>query len=283
MNDNSGQTGRQLACKWQSWPSGAGMRRRPCTRAARRPAASRPPVRARPCLQAAPPAHQVEVWKKGVCSDTFHPRFRSTAMRERLTGGSPEAPLLLSVGRLGNEKNLKFLKVKMQRVCVCVEGWEQRRTQAGCRHEALPICLPACLPSSVPVGGAGTLNRSPPPPPPPPRQQDVLARVPGARLAFVGDGPAREELQVRVPRLLPCTGLLAGTCLPYGACSPGWHAWAAVPPAGRCGEDRWLQRVGRGGLGSGTPTVPSAAGGKPAATELHVIRLPCLPMALSTT
>lgn len=28
------------------------------------------------CVQEAPAAHLVEVWKKGVCSDTFHPRFR---------------------------------------------------------------------------------------------------------------------------------------------------------------------------------------------------------------
>ena len=226
MNDNSGQTGRQLACKWQSWPSGAGMRRRPCTRAARRPAASRPPVRARPCLQAAPPAHQVEVWKKGVCSDTFHPRFRSTAMRERLTGGSPEAPLLLSVGRLGNEKNLKFLKVKMQRVCVCVEGWEQRRTQAGCRHEALPICLPACLPSSVPVGGAGTLNRSPPPPPPPATGRPCARarRPPG-----VCGGRSR-------------SGGAAGAC----AAPPAlyWPAGWDLPPIWRLLA--WLARVGGG-------------------------------------
>lgn len=62
------------------------------------------------CAQDAPPAPSIEVWKKGVCSDTFHPRFRSQAMRERLSGGNPEAPILLSVGRLGNEKNLKFLK-----------------------------------------------------------------------------------------------------------------------------------------------------------------------------
>ena len=65
-----------------------------------------------PPLQQAPPAHQVEVWTTGVCSDTFHPRFRSADMRARLSGGHPEAPLLLSVGRLGNEKNLKFLKVR---------------------------------------------------------------------------------------------------------------------------------------------------------------------------
>ncbi|GAB4823657.1 hypothetical protein N2152v2_010703 [Parachlorella kessleri] len=62
----------------------------------------------------------IEVWKKGVCSDTFHPRYRSQAMRERLSGGHPEAPILLS---------------------------------------------------------------------------EIQERIPNARLAFVGDGPARQELQ----------------------------------------------------------------------------------------
>ena len=31
----------------------------------------------------------------------FHPRHRSQAMRERLSGGFPSAPILVYVGRLG--------------------------------------------------------------------------------------------------------------------------------------------------------------------------------------
>ena len=54
-------------------------------------------------------------------------------MRSRLTDGHPEDPVMIYVGRLGNEKNLKFLK-------------------------------------------------------------GILGRSPNLRLAFVGDGPAREEL-----------------------------------------------------------------------------------------
>lgn len=38
-------------------------------------------------------------------------------MRARLSGGHPEAPILLSVGRLGNEKNLKFLRVRLHLLC----------------------------------------------------------------------------------------------------------------------------------------------------------------------
>jgi hypothetical protein len=53
----------------------------------------------------------LQVWNKGVCSDTFHPRFACPDMRARLAGGDASAPLLLSVGRLSHEKNLTFLKV----------------------------------------------------------------------------------------------------------------------------------------------------------------------------
>ncbi|GLI60637.1 hypothetical protein VaNZ11_002834 [Volvox africanus] len=77
---------------------------------------------------------QVQVWKKGVDSDIFHPRFRSEAMRTRLTGGHPERPVMVYVGRLGFEKNLFFLR-------------------------------------------------------------ELLNRNPGVSLAFIGDGPARSELQ----------------------------------------------------------------------------------------
>lgn len=84
--------------------------------------------------QKAAPEESINVWKKGVCSDTFHPKNTCTEMRRRLSNGHPEAPLLLSVGRLGTEKNLDFIK-------------------------------------------------------------GILERIPNARLAFVGDGPAREDLE----------------------------------------------------------------------------------------
>ena len=48
----------------------------------------------------------VGIWRGGVDAELFHPRKRSLAMRLRLSGGRPEGPLLLSVGRLSAEKNL---------------------------------------------------------------------------------------------------------------------------------------------------------------------------------
>ncbi|KAL6780234.1 SQD2 [Auxenochlorella protothecoides x Auxenochlorella symbiontica] len=57
----------------------------------------------------APPA-AIQVWKKGVCCDTFNPRFASEEARRKMLGSHGEGPLLLCVGRLGVEKNLTFLK-----------------------------------------------------------------------------------------------------------------------------------------------------------------------------
>ncbi|EFN51474.1 hypothetical protein CHLNCDRAFT_33086 [Chlorella variabilis] len=145
--------------------------------------------------QEAPPAHAIEVWKKGVCSDTFHPRFRSQAMRERLSGGKPDAPILLSVGRLGNEKNLKFLK-------------------------------------------------------------GILERIPGARLAFVGDGPAREELkQYFMNTATVFTGMLHGEELSTAYAS----ADIFVMPS----ETETLGFVVLEAMASGVPVVAVRAGGIP--------------------
>ncbi|PRW61558.1 sulfoquinovosyl transferase SQD2-like [Chlorella sorokiniana] len=145
--------------------------------------------------QEAPAAHLVEVWKKGVCSDTFHPRFRSDEMRARLSGGHPEAPILLSVGRLGNEKNLKFLR-------------------------------------------------------------DILERVPGARLAFVGDGPAREELKQ----------YFAGTPTVFMGMMHGEELSAAYASADvfvMPSETETLGFVVLEAMASGVPVVAVRAGGIP--------------------
>lgn len=145
--------------------------------------------------QSAPPAKQLDVWKKGVCSDTFHPRFRSDAMRERLSGGNPDAPILLSVGRLGNEKNLKVLK-------------------------------------------------------------DILAAVPGARLAFVGDGPAREELKAH----------FAGTPTVFMGMMHGEElssAYASADIFVMPSETETLGFVVLEAMASGLPVVAVRAGGIP--------------------
>ncbi|MGD1863918.1 MAG: glycosyltransferase [Phormidesmis sp.] len=81
---------------------------------------------------------RVEVWQRGVDTELFRPELRSDEMRSRLsqgfTGGNPDAPILIYIGRLSAEKEIDRIK-------------------------------------------------------------PVLESIPGARLALVGDGPYREELE----------------------------------------------------------------------------------------
>jgi glycosyltransferase involved in cell wall biosynthesis len=77
---------------------------------------------------------RLHVWPQGVDTARFHPKKRSAEWRLKLSGGHPESPVLLYVGRLGREKNIGSLKA-------------------------------------------------------------VLRAMPGVRLALVGDGPARGELE----------------------------------------------------------------------------------------
>ena len=76
----------------------------------------------------------VQVWQRGVDTELFRPELASREMRDRLTQGHPDAPILLYIGRLSAEKEVDRIK-------------------------------------------------------------PVLEAIPGARLALVGDGPHREELE----------------------------------------------------------------------------------------
>jgi glycosyltransferase involved in cell wall biosynthesis len=77
---------------------------------------------------------RLHVWPQGVDTVRFHPKKRSEEWRFKLSGGHPESPVLLYVGRLGREKNIGSLKA-------------------------------------------------------------VLRALPDVRIALVGDGPARGELE----------------------------------------------------------------------------------------
>lgn len=77
---------------------------------------------------------RVDLWQKGVDTDSFHPSLASLEMRNRLSQGNAEAPLLLYVGRVSAEKEIDKIK-------------------------------------------------------------PVLESIPHARLAIVGNGPARSELE----------------------------------------------------------------------------------------
>lgn len=53
---------------------------------------------------------RVRVWTCGVDTERFHPNRGSHLWRERLSAGHPDAPLLLSVGRVSPEKRLEWLR-----------------------------------------------------------------------------------------------------------------------------------------------------------------------------
>jgi sulfoquinovosyltransferase len=50
---------------------------------------------------------RVDVWRKGIDTDRFNPSFKSAEMRAVLSNNNPTAPLLIYVGRLGEEKRLR--------------------------------------------------------------------------------------------------------------------------------------------------------------------------------
>jgi sulfoquinovosyltransferase len=63
---------------------------------------------------------RVSVWRKGVDTERFHPRFRSSAARARLSGGAPvDTPLVVYVGRLAAEKRVADLAAILRRHPTC--------------------------------------------------------------------------------------------------------------------------------------------------------------------
>lgn len=76
-----------------------------------------------------------DLWQRGVDTESFNPSLASQSMRDRLSQGHPDDPLLIYVGRLSAEKGIDRIK-------------------------------------------------------------PVLQAIPRARLALVGDGPYRQELEV---------------------------------------------------------------------------------------
>ena len=77
---------------------------------------------------------RVEIWGRGVDSDLFNPARRTDAWRRRLTGGHPEAPLLIYAGRLALEKRVDVLRpvldeVPAVRLAILGDGPERGRLE----------------------------------------------------------------------------------------------------------------------------------------------------------
>ncbi|MBW4444263.1 MAG: glycosyltransferase family 1 protein [Plectolyngbya sp. WJT66-NPBG17] len=59
---------------------------------------------------------RVNLWQRGVDTETFQPHLASLEMRSRLSQGHPEAPLLLYVGRLSAEKEVDRIKTVLESI-----------------------------------------------------------------------------------------------------------------------------------------------------------------------
>lgn len=68
---------------------------------------------------------RVDVWRKGIDTVRFHPKFKNAEMRNRMTEGNPDDFLIVYVGRVGGEKRLKDIKPileKMPNTRLCIVG-----------------------------------------------------------------------------------------------------------------------------------------------------------------
>ena len=152
---------------------------------------SRPMVRSANALG----IHRVRLWPKAVDTELFHPDKRSDAMRERLSGGQPDKPLMVYVGRLSHEKRLDWLYAPIRQIA-------------------------------------------------------------GARLAFVGSGPAEDYLNERfadTPTVF--TGYLSGEDLARAYASADVFAFPS--------DTETLGFVAMEAMASGVPAVGARAGGVP--------------------
>lgn len=68
---------------------------------------------------------RMQVWKRGVDAEKFHPRHASEDIRNRLSGGQKEKILLLYVGRLAAEKEIEKIRGVLDesdRFCLAIVG-----------------------------------------------------------------------------------------------------------------------------------------------------------------
>ncbi len=80
------------------------------------------------------PPIPIRVWRKGIDTKKFHPKYKDSQMRDRMTaGGKSDDLLVVYIGRLGKEKRLKDLRgvlVEMEnrqistRLCIVGDGPE---------------------------------------------------------------------------------------------------------------------------------------------------------------
>jgi glycosyltransferase involved in cell wall biosynthesis len=59
---------------------------------------------------------RVQLWQRGVDTEMFQPSLATVKMRDRLSGGHPDSPLLLYVGRVSPEKEIENIKPVLEAI-----------------------------------------------------------------------------------------------------------------------------------------------------------------------
>lgn len=59
---------------------------------------------------------RVDLWQRGVDTEMFQPHLKSAQMRERLSQGHPDSPLLIYVGRVSAEKQIDQIKPVLEAI-----------------------------------------------------------------------------------------------------------------------------------------------------------------------
>lgn len=59
---------------------------------------------------------RVDVWRKGIDTERFDPKFKNAEMRNLMTDGNPDDFLMVYVGRLGAEKRIKDVRAILEKM-----------------------------------------------------------------------------------------------------------------------------------------------------------------------
>ena len=59
---------------------------------------------------------RVDVWRKGIDTERFNPKFKNAEMRKIMSDGNPDDFLMVYVGRLGAEKNIKYVRDMLEKM-----------------------------------------------------------------------------------------------------------------------------------------------------------------------
>ncbi|AOX02675.1 glycosyl transferase [Moorena producens PAL-8-15-08-1] len=84
---------------------------------------------------------RVDLWQRGVDTETFQPELASSQMRSHLSQGNPDSPILLYVGRLSAEKEIERIKLVLEAIpnaCLALVGDGPHRKELEAHFAGTP-------------------------------------------------------------------------------------------------------------------------------------------------